>query len=64
MAETVFVIKDDYDQSTVCVVRAKSEAQAIETATRTYGGSENGGDFYAFSTELLDGRLVVVPEDK
>lgn len=48
----VFVIRDDYDQSTLCVVRADSEDAAIREAQEA--GFNGQGDLYAVQVPFLE----------
>ncbi len=47
----VFVIKDDWDQTTVCVVQSELESDALNLAQEQYA-SVIEGDLYAIPTEL------------
>lgn len=51
MEQTAFVIKDDYDQTTICVVVANSENEALTFARKEYADVIEG-DLYAIETQL------------
>lgn len=48
----VFVIKDDWDQATICVVQTTSEEDALRIAKESYPDVIEG-DLYAISTDLI-----------
>ena len=50
--ETVYIIRDDYDQSTVCVVHTDNERYALDAAYERYG-DDAIGELYAVESTIL-----------
>lgn len=50
-----YLVKDDYDQKSVCVVITDTEEEAIKEALRMFPNTVEG-EAYAIALEVIDAR--------
>ncbi len=52
LGEMIYVLRDDYDQSTICVVEAENAQEAIDWAVKAYADHIDGDLYAAFVGDL------------
>lgn len=61
MTQKVLIMKDDYDQTTVCVVQNATHEQALILTSELYPNTIDG-ELYIVEADLVDGSKHIASE--